>query len=328
MGEIKNIHDKLVKEKLSQKEIAIDFLENYLPKELLEIINLNKIEILKDSYVTGNLEEYFSDILYKVKIEEETGYVYVLFEHKSYYDKDVGLQLLEYMIQCWQRNKKSKEKLPVILPIVIYHGKEKWQKGNKLSDILEIKDERLRKYVPDFEYIFYDICRYSEKEIIGKTEIKLLLRLLKYGSMESLKEELKTILELLKEVTEDAGKFKTYMLYIIEMIEMEPEKLAKIVSKELSKEGGDLVMTTAQILMERGKQEGILEGRQEGIKEGERKGLLEGIELGLDIKFGKTGIMLMNLIREIKEIEKLEKIKERIRKADKLEEVEELLIVN
>lgn len=117
MAEIKNIHDKFIRERLSQKENAINFLENYLPKDLIEIIDLSKIEMEKDSYITEELEEYFADLLYKVEIKGKESYIYVLFEHKSYEDKFVVLQLLEYMLKCWKEKKKNKEKLPVILPL-------------------------------------------------------------------------------------------------------------------------------------------------------------------------------------------------------------------
>lgn len=328
MAEIKNIHDKFVRERLSQKENAMNFLESYLPLELLEIIDLNKIEIEKDTYITEELEEYFADLLYKVEIKGKESYIYVLFEHKSYEDKYVVLQLLEYMLKCWKQKKKDKESLPIILPLLIYHGKSEWKYGNQLIDLLEIEDERLLKYIPNFEYILYDICRYSDERIIGQTEIKLLIRLLKYGSMDIIQAKFKLILELLGEILNDPEKFKTYILYIIQHIDMQPEKLAEIVSKEVSKEGGELIMTTAQILLERGKMEGKMEGIVEGEIKGKLEGLLEGIEGMLDIKFGKSGIMLMNIIRGINDIKKLEEIKERIRKADKLEEIEELLTIN
>jgi len=340
MAEIKNIHDKFVRERLSQKENAINFLESYLPSELIEIIDFSKIEIEKDTFITKELEEYFADLLYKVEIKGKESYIYVLLEHKSYEDKYVVLQLLEYMLKCWKQKKKDKEKLPIILPLLVYHGQSDWKYGNQLIDLLDTEDENLLKYIPNFEYILYDICRYTDEEIVGQTEIKLLIRLLKYGSMQTLEENFKSVLELLGEILSNPDKFITYMLYIIQNINIEPEKLAEIVSEEVSKEGGDLIMTTAQILMERGmkegeakgilkgKLEGKLEGILEGILEGKLEGILEGIELGLDIKFGKSGLMLMTLIRNIKDIEKLELIKERIRKADKLDEVEELLSIN
>ena len=94
MKKLNNPHDKFLKETLSRKENAVGFIQNYLPQEIVTMIDLDNIEIEKDSYITKNLQEYFTDLLYKVIIKGEESYIYVLFEHKSYPDKLIWLQLL------------------------------------------------------------------------------------------------------------------------------------------------------------------------------------------------------------------------------------------
>ena len=54
--------------------------------------------------------------------------------------------------------------------------------------------------------------------------------------------------------------------------------------------------------------------------------ILKGIELGLDIKFGRLGLKLMNRIKDVSNIEKLEEIKNLLRKAKKIEEIEKKLM--
>ncbi|HAO19175.1 MAG TPA: transposase, partial [Desulfobacteraceae bacterium] len=51
MDTITNPHDKLFRETLSDREVAADFLKNYLPEDVLSLINLNSLEICKDSFV-------------------------------------------------------------------------------------------------------------------------------------------------------------------------------------------------------------------------------------------------------------------------------------
>ncbi|MEM7181532.1 MAG: Rpn family recombination-promoting nuclease/putative transposase, partial [Spirochaetota bacterium] len=83
----------------------------------------------KETYIDKNLQEKFSDIIYKVKLQDETAYIYTLLEHKSKAYRFTALQLQKYMNAQWERhlqqNKRSKT-LPVIIPLVIYHGKRKW----------------------------------------------------------------------------------------------------------------------------------------------------------------------------------------------------------
>ncbi|MDY0363006.1 MAG: Rpn family recombination-promoting nuclease/putative transposase [Desulforegulaceae bacterium] len=67
-------------------------------------------------------------MLYKADIKGNSGYIYLLFEHKSYYDKWIHLQLLEYLIKIWCQDIKNNnpDNLLVIIPMVLYHGRYKW----------------------------------------------------------------------------------------------------------------------------------------------------------------------------------------------------------
>lgn len=79
--------------------------------KVLKLVDLNTLEISKDSFIEKDLAEYHSDILYKVKLTNGSqGFIYVLFEHKSYYDRFVHLQLLEYMVKIWRLYIKQHKK--------------------------------------------------------------------------------------------------------------------------------------------------------------------------------------------------------------------------
>jgi predicted transposase/invertase (TIGR01784 family) len=66
MADIPNPHDKFFRQIWSDKENAVDFLKNYLPANLLQKINTDTLSIEKDSFVSRELKESFSDLLYSV----------------------------------------------------------------------------------------------------------------------------------------------------------------------------------------------------------------------------------------------------------------------
>ncbi|MGV8149989.1 MAG: Rpn family recombination-promoting nuclease/putative transposase, partial [Alkaliphilus sp.] len=39
-------------------------MTNYLPKNILDIINTNEMQVIKDSFIEKDLQETFSDLLY------------------------------------------------------------------------------------------------------------------------------------------------------------------------------------------------------------------------------------------------------------------------
>ncbi len=63
MGIINKPHDKFFKETLSDLETTKDFMKNYLPAELLQLIDLESISPQKDSFIEKELEEAFSRAL-------------------------------------------------------------------------------------------------------------------------------------------------------------------------------------------------------------------------------------------------------------------------
>jgi len=166
---IQNSHDSLFKETWNKKSNAKEFLKNYLPAKVLKIVNLDSLKICKDTFIENDLKNYYSDILYKVNIGDESGYIYFLFEHKSYLDKLIHLQLLEYMIKIWRLDLKQfkKKKLSIIVPLVLYHGPQEWKIKENFSSIFEGPVDTMSEYIPDFRYVLYDLSKYSDSEIKG-----------------------------------------------------------------------------------------------------------------------------------------------------------------
>lgn len=105
------------------------FIAEYLPETIRDRMDLNTLEIVKDSYVDKELAEHFSDILYKISIDGKPGFVYLLLEHKSYINKLLPFQVLRNMVKIWEQflkqNKRAK-RLPSIIPLVIYYGNTTW----------------------------------------------------------------------------------------------------------------------------------------------------------------------------------------------------------
>jgi len=129
MDKINNVHDKLFSKTFGDPENVKDFLKSALPEPIGNAIDLSKIEIDNTHYVSNEFADSFSDIIVKTKMKaaekEESAIdtdIYILFEHKSYRDTAVFIQLLHYMYLMWQKDIDEKKTLRVIIPLVFYHG--------------------------------------------------------------------------------------------------------------------------------------------------------------------------------------------------------------
>lgn len=123
---INNIHDKFVKQLLSNKEVAISFLEENLPKLLLQNIDLQSIEYENISFINASLKESFADIVLRFESKNTHIKICLFLEHKSYIELNVTFQLLEYLAFGYQTQLKSKLKLELIVPVIYYQGESKW----------------------------------------------------------------------------------------------------------------------------------------------------------------------------------------------------------
>jgi predicted transposase/invertase (TIGR01784 family) len=95
MSEIRNPHDLFFRKTFSRIEIAHNFIENYLPAEVVAAVDLETLKLQKDSFIDEELQEHFSDLLYQVQLRDGSeANVYFLLEHKSSPDVLVAFQLL------------------------------------------------------------------------------------------------------------------------------------------------------------------------------------------------------------------------------------------
>ncbi len=300
---IPNPHDRFFRESFTRKEAARGFFREYLPPSLLRQLDLQTLHIAKDSFIEQELREHFSDILYTVQYHNAPLYLYLLLEHKSHPWRWVGLQLLGYLVRIWELHRKQhpkQEKLPPILPLVLYHGKENWHIAPNFQSLVAGLDEELRAYVPEFHYRLHDLSHWDDKAIRGEILNRLALLAMNCVLDKDNKERLCEILPLIQEITQHETALEVLeaiLRYYVQATQNLDEEDIREVLK-LTTIGDDLMQTFIDRYIEEGERRGIQKGMQEGIQkgmqEGEQKGKLEGIQLGeakvllrqIELKFG------------------------------------------
>ena len=174
MDEINNPHDIYFRESFTRREIAQDFLRWHLPAELLEFVDLDSLEISKDSYVSKELRASYSDLVYQLRprgfdqpattAESEPASasasqpapdlalcVYMLFEHKSTPEYWVALQLLRYIAlqgEAYRKQHPDAKHLPPVYPLVLYHGYKTWHAPSDFHALVRPLPAALEPYVP------------------------------------------------------------------------------------------------------------------------------------------------------------------------------------
>jgi predicted transposase/invertase (TIGR01784 family) len=322
MSEMVNPHDKFFKEVFSHKDTAGDFLANYLPEPVLNLLDRDRIEIVKESFIEKDLKEYFSDILYKVYLAESPAYLYMLFEHKSYPDRLTALQVLEYMVKIWRLHLKQNpgKGLPIIIPLVVYHGAEPWRSGTRLTDLLSGPTEALADYIPDFQFLLYDLTRYRDEDIKGMIVSRVGLLVMKHIFRDDLPDLLKRVMELLSELSDTKRALdyvETIIRYVINASDTVNLKDLKTIIEQsyFQKKEGEL-MTIAEQLRREGHQQGQLEATREGILDNlEARFRITPQDIVKELKAINDISVLKQLRKKAAVIEGLEQFREMVRKA-------------
>jgi len=263
-------HDRYVKELLSHHDAAVAFLQQALPQNIAALLDIQKLQHTHSSYTTKELREHISDIVLRVPIlgSENQAEVTVLIEHKSYKDRKLPFQLLSYIAAGYQQQMKKDKKLHVIIPIVYYHGKHKWDIP-ALADYFPSVPEEIRKYVPQWSLEMMSIRNLSPDQIqnITNTMLKTAL-IIQKGAHKRIfaMEEYARVFNTLH--AENEGNFFiSTMVFIFETGVLQESELSNI-TKELNNNMRTKTLTIKEELIARGMEKGRQEGRQEGMQEG------------------------------------------------------------
>lgn len=130
----------------------------------------------------------------------------MLFEHKSYVETRVNLDLLRYRVQIWEQwlTAGNKGRLPVIVPVVFYHGLARWGVKRQFAETVVAVPE-LQAYVPNCVYHLIDLNACRDEELRGAVMLQVALLTLKYVFRAELRERLPGILGLLRELEESSS---------------------------------------------------------------------------------------------------------------------------
>jgi len=171
MNIIHNRHDSFFRKILSDNEIATDYLKSYLPSNISEKLDFSTLTEVAHTYVSKELRQRFADIVFTCKLRNETDgelganvQISILIEHKSYVDKFAPFQIGSYLFSGYLKQIKNSEDLMPIIPILFYHGRDKWE-HKSIPELFDNLGHDFLQFIPNFEYLNHSLWDLSDKQI-------------------------------------------------------------------------------------------------------------------------------------------------------------------
>ena len=254
---INHPHDKIIRKILEDKEEAVIVINMALKRE--DKITAEEIELYNSSFVTKELKNLESDIIYKVKDEN----VYFIIEHQTKIDYDMPYRILKYEIAIMNNVRKNEKYIgktyeyPLIIAIVLYTGRQKWNAK------LELTQHKWEKYKNEgiSSYKVVDVNKISNKELRqGNSKIKETMYI----------EKAKTEKELIRFIKESYIKAKEkndneHIIFLIKILRvLLTGKITKKEIEEMLKEiekGDEEMLASVEMLRQTTK-----DARKEGFK--------------------------------------------------------------
>ena len=256
-------HDKIFKEMLSDKKSTVDFINSFLHLNLVE----DDIEKYEKEFRTSEFSNVEADVVYKIKNKN----VFILIEHQSSVDYKMSYRIMCYkyaIIESVIDKKRLKEKsyrIPMVIPIVLYTGKRKWQKL-LINDI----EEKVEGYAENWlGYTLIDVNEFSKEELLADNLIITKAMLIeKSKNKEELYRNIEEVINIQKE-KKAFDNLQLEKLITYELSETEDKNIMhEFIEKIRNIEGSEEIMTNASRIINREIRKERKAGLEQGIQQG------------------------------------------------------------
>jgi predicted transposase/invertase (TIGR01784 family) len=154
-----------------------DLVRGFAGEPWIEQLDFSTLERVNASYVSDTLKEREGDVVWRLRHRDGSPiYVYFLIEFQSEVQRFMAVRLLAYVALLYQDLLALKEltpsgELPLVLPIVLYNGEDRWWAPLELSELIQAVPEEAQPYVPRLRYRLIDEGSYSPEELEGRQNL-------------------------------------------------------------------------------------------------------------------------------------------------------------
>jgi predicted transposase/invertase (TIGR01784 family) len=287
-SKIKTPHDTLFRKYYANVGAVAEFLEHNLPEDVAGHIDFQTLSASSESFVSDELRTFFADRVYECRLRDgRDASIYILLEHKSAPAPVCAVQVLRYMVMLWEDaaiNGLAQE-LPVVIPLVVYHGKRTWT-GRQLRDLFP--QGPLDRFIPGYEMMVFDLSTIPESEIKGSLAGKAVLLFLKALQERQPDAKLAELFRLLMSALGPDSAMKTINIFLRYIHEVREDITPQRIFEALAQlpEGEKVMRNVAAEYSPDAYRQGVEKGVEKGIDKGIEKGVRDALLSILSSRFG------------------------------------------
>ncbi len=270
-----NKHDTLFRLIVSDPGRAVSLLRGCLPAAAAACVDWTSSPTLVGEELIGREgKNTRCDALLRTRAEGG-GEVYFLLEHKSYPDPKTAVQLIGYAAHIWHRQFRggAGARLPLIVPVVFYHGTGRWTAPLSVSEMIA-GPQGLTGIGRGLEpFLLVDLRRTDPASLSSDPAVEPGVLALALAGRRGVERD------LLDRVVAgfDNEHYGDYLLnYVVEVFDLPRESLEEAMRRVIPEKTEEKMATVAEQFINMGRAEGKAEGEAKGRVEGKAEGRVEG----------------------------------------------------
>jgi hypothetical protein len=183
--------------------------------------------------------------------------------------KNAPIQILRYLGEAYHKQLAAKEKLRPIIPLLYYHGSDKW-KFRQFENMFDSYPEAIKKYLPLYTSEFVNLGEMGERELnkLRNSMLHATLEVQRYCKDPAI------LISKLSHIGENLNPYLNHgfaikiLLYLLQTTEVTKNDFKGYLPKPII----DTVMSTYDQI------------KAEGVSEGIKKVILNSYDNGIEIK--------------------------------------------
>jgi len=292
---LRTIHNNFFQAAISHIQVARGLFQQFLPKHIQQCIDFNSLTIWQNQFTRADLYQFEADAVYQGKLKAvstdqkklksaDKCYCYIHVEQQTKPERYLPLRLLAYKCDILLQHAKQYpgKSLPPVFCIVIHNGKRRYPYTINLFDMFvepAMAEETLLNPAT-----LIDLPKVPDKDLSTHAWSGSMLGLLKYVRRADLSSYIhEQLYNLLGQIEKEAGVsyITSITHYIFDGSDIKTrEEFQQLIHGAVSPDIEEEMMTLAERIKEKGKQEGWQEGKQKGWQEGKQEGWQEGKQEG------------------------------------------------
>ena len=171
-------HDIFVRGILSINGLVLKLLQHYIPKDIQPYLDFSTLKDITDTQVSGKLKFTQADSIHECALNMSNlpdafklldglplFRFCFLWEHKSGKPENpIEFQIEPYRYGIIYGDLKKEQTPSIVIPILLYHGVEKWDKKLLYERVEAYLPPELLAYIPYPKYIVIDLQAMSEAD--------------------------------------------------------------------------------------------------------------------------------------------------------------------